>query len=126
MRIVKVGVIALASFGLWGVAAAQPAGGDAGHGQSLFMDRCSMCHVIGGQGMGPDLTGVVGRKAGSLPGFSYTPGMAASGVTWTRANLDRWLTDPRAMVPGTAMRVKLPAEADRRDVIAYLATLGKR
>ena len=92
----------------------------------MFQDRCGMCHVIGGVGMGPDLTGVVGRKAASVPGFNYTPALSSSGLTWTRANLDRWLTDPRALVPGTAMRVKVLNEADRRNLIAYLTTLSKR
>jgi cytochrome c len=99
---------------------------DASAGQSLFQDRCSMCHVLGGQGMGPDLIGVVGRKAASLPNFNYTPALTSSGLTWTRATLDGFLTDPRGLVPGTAMRVKLPAASDRADLIAYLATLGKR
>lgn len=104
---------------------AQARAQDAGAGQSLFQDRCSMCHVLGGQGMGPDLTGVVGRKAASLPNFNYTPALTSSGLTWTRSTLDRFLTDPRALVPGTAMRAKLPAPADRADLIAYLATLSK-
>ena len=81
-----------------------------------------MCHVIGGVGMGPDLTGVVGRKAASVPGFNYTPALSSSGLTWTRANLDRWLTDPRALVPGTAMRVKVLNE-DVYDAVTFGAFL---
>jgi cytochrome c2 len=107
-------------------ALAQPPVGDVARGQALFQDRCSQCHVLGGQGMGPDLTGVVGRKAGSAPNFSYTPALTASGLTWTPASLDRFLTDPRALVPGTAMRVKLIDPARRADVIAYLASLSRR
>jgi len=107
-------------------AQAQGPAGDSTHGQSLFQDRCSMCHVLGGQGMGPDLTGVVGRKAGALPGFNYTPALIASGLTWTPAQLERFLTDPRGLVPGTAMRIKLSDPTDRRDLVAYLRTLGKR
>lgn len=107
-------------------ALAQPPAGDVARGQALFQDRCGQCHVLGGQGMGPDLTGVVGRKAGSAPGFSYTPALTASGLMWTPASLDHFLTDPRALVPGTAMRVKLIDPAQRADVIAYLASLSRR
>lgn len=84
-----------------------------------------MCHVLGQIGQGPDLVGVVGRKAGSLSGFNYTPALSGSGLVWTQANLQRFLTDPRAMVPGTAMRVKLNTPADRQDLVAYLATLKR-
>ncbi len=117
---IAVAGLALAALGA-GAAQAQ----DVAHGQSLFQDRCSMCHVLGQIGQGPDLVGVVGRKAGSLSGFNYTPALSGSGLVWTQANLQRFLTDPRAMVPGTAMRVKLNTPADRQDLVAYLATLKR-
>ena len=82
-----------------------------------------MCHAPGGQG--PSLKGVVGRKAASLPDFHYSAALAASGLTWTPANLDHFLAGPAAMVHGTAMTVMLPDPAQRRDLISYLATLGK-
>jgi cytochrome c len=116
---------AAVALSLAGQVPAQPSAGDVARGQGLFQDRCSMCHVLGGVGMGPDLTGVVGRKAGTFANFNYSPALKASGVTWTAANLDRFLTDPRAMVPGTAMRVKLIEPTDRHDLVAYLASLSK-
>ena len=124
MRRALAGLAALLAVAIAGPAArAQPPQGDPAQGQALFQDRCGMCHVLGGQGMGPELTGVVGRKSAIVPGFSYTPALAASGLTWTPDNLDRWLADPRALVPGTAMRIKVLVAGDRRDLIAYLATL---
>ncbi len=104
-----------------GAALAQP--GDAAKGSSIYDDRCSGCHVIGGVGEGPSLTGVVGRKAGAAAGFEYTAALKGSGLTWTPANLDRWLAGPPKLVPGTAMTSVVPDAAERRDLIAYLATL---
>jgi cytochrome c len=104
-----------------GAALAQP--GDAAQGADVYDDRCSGCHVIGGVGQGPNLAGVVGRKAGSVPGFGYTAALKGSGLTWTPANLDRWLTDPQKVVPGTAMLAQVPDAAERRELIAYLSTL---
>jgi len=105
-----------------GSALAQPPG-DAANGASVFDDRCTLCHAPDGGGQGPSLKGVVGRKAGSLAGFHYSPALAGSNLTWTAANLDRFLAGPSDLVPGTAMRVILANPADRRDVVAYLATL---
>lgn len=102
-------------------ARAAPAG-DAAKGEAAFDDRCSQCHTLGAPNQGPDLIGVVGRRAGTAPGFPYTAAMKASGLSWTPANLDRFLTNSAAMVPGTAMNVDVPSAAERRDIIAYLAT----
>jgi cytochrome c len=104
-----------------GAAQAQP--GDAKKGADVYDDRCSGCHVIGGVGQGPNLAGVVGRKAGASPGFDYTPALKGSGLVWTPANLDRWLQGPQNVVPGTAMTTLVPDATERRDLIAYLATL---
>lgn len=90
-------------------------------GADLFEDRCAMCHLPAGAGQGPSLTGVVGRKAGMLRGFAYTPALKASGLTWTSATLDRFLTNPGALVPGTAMAVRINDAAQRAALIHYLA-----
>ena len=66
---------------------------------------------------------MIGRKAGTLAGFDYTPALKASGVTWTMANLDRWLIGPQKLVPGTAMTAVVPDAHERSDLIAYLAVL---
>ena len=82
----------------------------------------------GGPGpkVGPDLYGVVGRKIASVAGFNYSTALKAVSGTWTFDALNKWLTDPRADVPGTAMLFAgLANEKQRADVIAYLNTLSK-
>lgn len=91
--------------------------------------QCGICHNFEeGQGakIGPDLYGVVDRPVASVAGFSYTPALKAKGGKWTFAALDRWITNPRADVPGTAMTFAgLSNEKQRADVVAYLDTLSK-
>ena len=73
--------------------------------------------------MGPSLHGVVGRKAGTVAGFNYSPAMQASGVVWTPEHLDAYLADPKAFVPRNRMSFPgLHAAGDRTDLIAFLAT----
>jgi cytochrome c len=96
---------------------------DAVKGAGVYQDHCSACHVLNGIGQGPSLVGVIGRKAASLPGFNYSDAMKASGLTWTPANLDRFISGPTKLVPGTAMRAIVADPNDRRDLIAYLASL---
>ncbi len=91
--------------------------------------QCQICHNLQeGQGpkIGPDLYGVVGRPVASVPGFNYTAALKAKGGTWTFDALNKWLLDPRADVPGTAMTFAgLPNDKQRADVIAYLDSLSK-
>ncbi len=82
-----------------------------------------MCHLEDGQGQGPNLKGVMGRKAGTLPGFAYTTALSGSGLIWTSQTLDRWLQGPAKLVPGTSMPTVTPKPEERADLIAYLATL---
>jgi cytochrome c len=98
---------------------------DAAKGAEVYQDRCGSCHVLNGVGQGPNLLGVVGRKAASVAGFNYSDAMKVSGLTWTPANLDKFLAGPTKLVPGTAMRAMVADPADRRDLIAYLATLKR-
>lgn len=96
---------------------------DLDNGKHKFA-QCRSCHttVQGGPNMtGPNLWGVFGRKAGSLEGFSYSDGVKAAGFSWDVGHLDKWITDPRAMIPGTKMTFFGIKDAkDRVDVIAYL------
>jgi cytochrome c len=91
--------------------------------------QCQVCHNLQeGQGpkIGPDLYGVVGRKVASKENFHYTEALKAKGGTWTFDALNKWLDDPRADVPGTAMTFAgIKNEKQRADVIAYLNTLSK-
>jgi cytochrome c len=99
------------------------AAGDPARGKSLF-NRCSLCHATTAQNkMGPSLAGVVGREAGTVPGFDYSKAMTNSHVVWNDQALDAYLTRPSQLVPRTSMMVSVPAAQDRQDIIAYLKTL---
>jgi len=107
-----------------------PHEGDPARGRVLFQQSCALCHatVLGPgntavSGQGPNLVGVVGRRAASVPGFNYSKAMIASGITWDASTLDHFLAAPTADVPGTTMPASVPIGADRLDLIAYLATL---
>lgn len=89
-------------------------------GEDLFADRCGMCHVAEGKGQGPNLKGVVGRKAGTVPDFAYTAALKNSGIIWTAENIDRFISNPAALVPGTAMPIRVNDAAERTAIISYL------
>ncbi|WP_142849769.1 cytochrome c family protein [Telmatospirillum sp. J64-1] len=123
MRKIRMAVLAAAV----GVAAFSTAAsaGDAAKGEKVFK-RCVACHTVDGKSKatGPTLAGVVGRAAGSLEDFKYSPAMAGSGKTWDEASLDAYLTKPKDFIPGNKMAFPgLPKAEDRADVIAYLSTL---
>ena len=99
---------------------------DPAAGQKIFKAQCGICHAVaaGQNRIGPTLFGVVGRPAGSVPGFNYTADHKKLGVTWDAATLDKYLANPRAMVPDTSMVYGgLKDDAERADLIAYLETL---
>jgi glucose/arabinose dehydrogenase len=99
-------------------------------GQTYFEHNCASCHTVDpnlSSRAGPGLYAVLGRKAGSVPGYNYTDAMAkagASGKAWTRAELHLFLADPTKAVPGTSMPVNVPDKAERAALVAYLATLA--
>ncbi len=93
---------------------------DAAHGQKLFSERCTACHALDANKFGPMLGGVFGRKAGMIAGYPYSPALKGAGLTWTAANLDRWLTGPQQFIPGVKMPVRVLERTARRDIIAYL------
>ncbi len=99
---------------------------DLSNGEAKFA-ICRSCHTTaeGGEDMtGPNLWGVFGRKAGSKAGFSYSDDMKNAGWTWDADHLDKWITNPRAVLPGTKMTyVGMANEKDRIDLIAYLKTI---
>ncbi len=96
-------------------------------GKLLFL-RCASCHNIDDTAstkIGPNLKGVVGRNAGSLPGYTYSAAMRSQTFTWDEDTLDKWLTKPSALVPGTAMAFGgVPVKADREAIIGYLRDAG--
>ncbi len=96
---------------------------DAAAGERVF-GVCKTCHQIGENGksaVGPVLNGVIGRKAGSVPGYSYSDANKNSGITWDEATFREYIKDPRAKVPGTKMiYVGLKDEQKTSDLIAFL------
>ena len=102
-----------------GVAAADPV-----NGAKIFA-ACAVCHATEAPDhKGPALRGVVGRPAGTLPGFRYSRALKNARRDWSEAALDAYLADPQAALPGNAMPYPgLPDPAQRRDLIAYLKTL---
>jgi len=96
-----------------------------------FNDHCRECHSFlkDDNRLGPSLYGVVGRKAGTLPGYAYTESLKDSGLTWNAATLDKWIADPDAVIPGNAMSPPYPGVADaaiRKKIIAFLETLSPK
>lgn len=89
-------------------------------GAEIYEAKCGACHSLDANRIGPKHRGVYGRKAGSVPDFSYTPALKKSGIVWNAQTLDRWLQGPTKMVPGTAMALSLSSAQERADVIAYL------
>lgn len=131
VRTLGSGILFLAGLGMASECAAQvPTAGDAGRGKIYFEQNCAICHAdSSGPGntlivkQGPSLVGILGRAAGSSPGFNYTDALRNSKLTWDAPTLDRFLAGPTAVVPGTTMPIAVSAAGDRADVIAYLSTL---
>ncbi len=117
---------ALAVLALGFAPAAQAQNAEAGR---TVYNQCRACHTIeagGRNGVGPNLHAVVGRRAGAVEGFRYSAPMrtaAEGGLTWTPENLDRYLTNPKDLVPGGSMAFAgLRNEQQRKDLIAWMAT----
>jgi cytochrome c len=96
---------------------------DPAEGEKVFA-TCKACHQIGEgakNAIGPELNGVVGRKAGSVAGYNYSDANKNSGITWNESNLAEYLKDPRAKVPGTKMVFAgIKDEKKVQDLIAFL------
>ncbi|HWT10796.1 MAG TPA: cytochrome c family protein [Roseomonas sp.] len=110
-----------------GMAFAQ--GGDAAAGQRVF-NQCRACHTSeqgGRQGVGPNLFGIVGRRAGAIEGFRYSANMrelATEGLTWSDDRLRAYIGNPKAVVPRGSMSFPgIRNETQVNDLMAYLASL---
>jgi cytochrome c len=102
------------------LAAGTAAGADAARGEQLYA-RCAACHALAYDRVGPRHCGLLGRRAGSVPGFDYSAAMKRSGIVWTAKTLDPFLADPLRRVPGTTMTYAGVADPkERADLIAYL------
>ena len=112
-------LVALALAALFGSSAA--VAGQAG--AVVYRQRCQSCHAqTEGQVLAPNLAGVLGRRAGAA-NFGYSPALKGSGLTWTKANLDRYLAGPGQVVPGTKMPISVPDSKERALLIDYLSSL---
>ena len=105
------------------LAALDSQAGDPDHGKILYQ-ACQACHSIDENDLGPRHRGVVGRRAGSVADYHYSSALKNSGLTWDSGTLDRWLSNPSALVPGTKMFFKIDDAQSRADIIAYLAQLN--
>ena len=123
IRVLRLAALGMASLALtMGSAGAQTASqpGDAARGAKVYQTNCTGCHALDAHGVGPAHRGVFGRKAGSAPGFDYSPALKKAGFAWDAARLDKWLAHPQGLVPGAKMPFRLMNAQQRADVIAYL------
>ena len=107
---------------IMGALAGGSAQADVKRGEKLF-DECRACHAVerGTNGVGPDLHGVFGRRAGALDDFRYSPALKKSGITWSRQTLDSYVADPQKAVPANRMPYGgMPEAKDRADLLEYL------
>ncbi len=101
----------------------QAAHADAAAGEAVFRQRCANCHTLtaGASPIAPDLTGVVGRKAGSLKDYTYTGALRKADFVWTPEKLNEWLIAPHNAVPETEMAFPgLKSDKERADVVEFL------
>jgi cytochrome c len=104
-------------------AAAQTAG-DAARGAKLYQQRCTACHSLDANRIGPLHRGVFGRRSAGVSGYAYSDALKGLNVVWNAQTLDKWLTNPPAMARGTAMGIRVSKPQDRADLIAYLKSVS--
>jgi cytochrome c len=115
---VRVTLAAAFAFSVGAAAAA-----DAKRGEELYA-RCAACHALAFDRVGPRHCGLIGRRAGSVQGFEYSPAMKNSRLVWNARTLDRFIADPPGSLPGTAMTYAgIKDAAERADLIAYLGSI---
>ena len=95
-------------------------------GATLFKQQCGTCHTTSAAEpirQGPPLNGIVGRRAGTVENFHYSPGFAQADFSWDDARLDAWLTNPQAVIPGAVMAYRQAKPEVRGTIITYLKEL---
>jgi cytochrome c len=96
-------------------------------GAALFKQQCATCHTTSlsdAPRQGPPLVQIVGRRAGKVEGFHYSPALAQAGFTWDEGRLDAWLADPQAVIPGAIMTYRQTKAETRAAIITYLKGLN--
>ena len=122
MRLFRLAPTAVLVLAVVAPAAAAP---DPVRGEQVY-GRCLACHALAYDRVGPRHCGLIGRPAGSVAGFVYSPAMKRSGIVWSERALDRFLAAPMQAMPGTAMTYDGIADAkERADLIAYLEQAGR-
>ena len=118
---------AYAALGWWLVAAPWTAAHaqSAARGQTLFEARCTACHSLDVNRVGPALQAVVGRRAGTAKNYNYSPALAGAKHRWNQELILAWLSDPEKLVPSQGMGYRVEAAQDREDLVAYLSAKGK-
>ena len=101
------------------------AGDDVAAGQMLYQAKCTGCHSVDADRIGPRHRDVVGRRIASVPGFNYSPAIRKLGGVWTPARLDQWLSGTQKMAPGSKMYIAIDDPTQRRLLIAYLKSISK-
>ena len=102
-----------------------PPPGDVERGRQVYGRRCSSCHSMVLNRSGPRHLRVFGKPAASVPDYEYSDALRRSGIVWNERNLDRWLADPEAVVPGNYMGYQVRSARDRADIIAYLKSMTR-
>lgn len=98
---------------------------DVAAGQMLYEAKCTGCHSVDADRVGPRHRDVVGRKVASVPGFNYSPAIKKLGGVWTPARLDQWLSGTQKMAPGSRMYIEIDDQTQRRLLVAYLKSVSK-
>lgn len=91
-------------------------------GRTLYESRCGGCHAVDVNRVGPLHRNLIGRQAGRVPDFAYSPALQSSAVVWTAKTLDAWLSNPEALIPGQRMNYSVRLAEDRRLIIEYLSS----
>ncbi|WP_448950548.1 c-type cytochrome [Labrys neptuniae] len=119
--------LAVMAAGWLGGSAPVMADDDLAAAQKQFVTSCGTCHVVdpkAGPRQGPNLAEIIGRKAGTYPGYKYSAALANAGFTWDADSLDKWISNAQAFRPGTVMPYRQADPAKRAKIIAYLKSLS--
>ena len=113
--------LALLTWGATGQAGPVPAN-ELIQGRTLYESRCGGCHAVDANRVGPMHRNLIGRQAGRVPDFAYSPALQSSAVVWSAKTLDAWLSNPEALIPGQRMNYSVRSAEDRRLIIEYLGS----